>query len=86
MIESLWSATKARAAALDEATLHERVDGEWSFLETLRHLIFVTDAWISGIVLGRTGQFHEIGVAPSFIEDPRGLGLDTGRRSAVRRK
>jgi DinB superfamily/Pentapeptide repeats (8 copies) len=77
VIESLWTDTKERAAALDEVTLHERVDGEWSFVETLRHLIFVTDAWISGIVLGRTGQFHEIGVAPAFIDDPGKLGVDT---------
>ena len=76
VIESLWAATKARATTLDEATLHERVDGEWSFLETFRHLVFVTDAWISGIVLGRTGQFHTFGVAPSFVNDPRSLGLD----------
>ena len=26
--------------------LHERVDGEWSFIETLRHLVFATDAWV----------------------------------------
>jgi hypothetical protein len=77
VIESLWSETKARAAALDETTLHIRVDGEWSFLETLRHLVFVTDAWISGNILGRTGRFHALAVAPSFIPDPRALGLDT---------
>ena len=26
--------------------LHERVDDEWSFIETLRHLVFATDAWV----------------------------------------
>ena len=30
-----------RARALPEELLHERVDGEWSFIETLRHLLFV---------------------------------------------
>jgi hypothetical protein len=76
VIEELWAATKARAAALPEELLHERVDDEWSFLETQRHLIMVTDAWISGAALGQTGQFHPIGVAPSFITDVGPMGLD----------
>jgi hypothetical protein len=41
------------------------VDGEWSFLETVRHLVFVIDGWISGRVLGHTQPFHRLGVAPS---------------------
>src|SRR5215471_493069 len=36
--EDLWSASKARASALPESMLHERVDDEWSFLESMRHL------------------------------------------------
>jgi hypothetical protein len=76
VIESLWAATKQRASALPESTLRERVDGEWSFLETLRHLIFVTDLWISGTVLGRTNQFHAFGMPPSFITDPEPYGID----------
>jgi hypothetical protein len=76
VVEGLWAATKARAGALPETMLHERVDGEWSFLETLRHLVFVTDAWVSGRLLGRTGQHHPFGVAPSFITDPGALGID----------
>ena len=32
--------------------LHERVDGEWSFIETLRHLVFATDAWVKRAILG----------------------------------
>jgi hypothetical protein len=76
VIEDLWVATRARAAALPEAMLHERVDGEWSFLETVRHLVFVTDVWVSGNVLGRTEQFHPLGVAPSFVPDPARMGID----------
>ena len=33
--------------------LHERVDGEWSFIETLRHLVFATDAWVQPRAPGR---------------------------------
>ena len=76
VIESLWATTKRRASALPESTLRARVDGEWSFLETLRHLIFVTDLWISGTVLGRTSHFHSFGMPPSFITDPAPYGID----------
>lgn len=76
VIEDLWAATKERASAWPEALLHQRVDNEWSFLETLRHLIMVTDGWISGTVLGRTGQFHPFDVLPSFITDPTPFGID----------
>jgi hypothetical protein len=30
---------------MDPELLNRRVNGEWSFTETLRHLVFVTDAW-----------------------------------------
>jgi hypothetical protein len=76
VIEEQWEATKERASALPEATLHQRVDDEWSFLETQRHLIFVTDGWISGTVLGRTGHFSSIGVLPSFLTDNEQFGID----------
>jgi hypothetical protein len=76
VIEALWAATKKRASGLPEPALHERVDGEWSFLETLRHLIFVTDTWISGRVLSRSGHYHPFGMPPSFITDPEPFGLD----------
>lgn len=76
VVSDLWAATIARAATLDESLLHQRVDGEWSFLETVRHLIFVIDAWISGTALGDTGHFHPFGMPPSFITDASSFGID----------
>lgn len=55
VLERRWSETVARARrleAVDPDLLHERVDGEWSFVETLRHLVFATDAWIGRALLG----------------------------------
>jgi hypothetical protein len=77
LLESLWAETMARATALPEAMLHERVDGEWSFLETVRHLVFVVDLWITGKVLGQSGQdhFHPLGMPPAFM-DPDDFGID----------
>jgi uncharacterized damage-inducible protein DinB len=52
LVERLWDATLERARRLDPALPHESFDGEWSFIETLRHLVLVTDRWIRRTVLG----------------------------------
>lgn len=44
--------TVARARRLDPELLHESVDGEWSFIETLRHLVFATDAGMLRVMPG----------------------------------
>src|SRR5688572_25302523 len=51
MVEEMWAATVERARGFPEAMLRQRVDEEWSFIETLRHLIFVTDGWVLRTVL-----------------------------------
>jgi hypothetical protein len=58
-----WDTAVQRARALPEDLLHERVDGEWSFVETLRHLVFATDAWVLRAVLGDPAPFHPLGLA-----------------------
>jgi hypothetical protein len=60
-----WDAAVQRARALPEDLLHERVDGEWSFIETLRHLVFATDAWVLRAVLGDPTPFHPLGLPHS---------------------
>jgi len=42
--------TVERARLLPPDLLHESVDGEWSFIETLRHLVFATDSWIRRVI------------------------------------
>ncbi len=76
VVEDLWAATTERARALPEETLHARVDDEWSYLETVRHLIFVTDLWVVGPVLGQTVQHHRFAMPPSFLTEPEQLGID----------
>jgi DinB superfamily len=58
-----WDAATQRARALPEDLLHRRVDGEWSFIETLRHLVFATDAWVLRAVLGNPAPYHPLGLA-----------------------
>jgi hypothetical protein len=60
-----WELAVQRARALPEDLLHERVDREWSFVETLRHLVFATDAWVLRAVLGDAAPYHPLGLAHS---------------------
>ena len=65
-VESMWSETLQRAFMLDDSDLHRSVGGEWSLVETLRHLVFVTDAWFLRSVLD-LDMFHPLGLPPTFL-------------------
>ncbi len=77
-IERLWSDTVARAERLPETARHERVDDEWSFVETLRHLVFITDAWASRTVLDEPMPYQWFGVTQTAYApaDAAALGID----------
>jgi hypothetical protein len=45
--------------------VHRRADDEWSFVETLRHLAFAVDVWVSRIVLGEPMPYHRLGLPPT---------------------
>lgn len=60
-LERTWAATLARAAAMPAGTVDVSVDDEWSFAQTLRHLVFATDTWLGKAVLGREQPFHPLG-------------------------
>jgi hypothetical protein len=51
-LEDVWATTIERARKLPEAKLHESVNGEWSFVQTMRHLVFAMDKWFTVPVLG----------------------------------
>jgi uncharacterized damage-inducible protein DinB len=58
----LWDGTVQQARTLDPKLLHESVDGEWSFIQTLRHLVLVTDGWIRRAALGDPSPWHPLGL------------------------
>jgi len=77
-IETLWAATLDRAQRLPEAKLHERVSGEWSVVDTQRHLLFASDAWLGNAVLEEQSPYHPLGLPaePGFpADDTARLGL-----------
>ena len=75
-VEAFWRPTLAAAEDLPESVRQERVEEEWSLVETLRHLVFVTDAWFGRAVLGRDHPYHPFGLVPAFLGDGSRLGLD----------
>jgi DinB superfamily/Pentapeptide repeats (8 copies) len=60
-LERTWAATLERAAAMSAGTVDVSVDGEWSFAQTLRHLVMATDAWLGRAILDIDRPFHPIG-------------------------
>lgn len=59
-LEQGWTTLIERARALPDEQRHESVDGEWSFVQTLRHLVFGIDKWCTAAILGEA--FHPIGL------------------------
>jgi hypothetical protein len=57
-VDRLWAETCDTARALPAERLHEQVDGEWSFIETLRHLGFAHACWVGGVVLADPSPWH----------------------------
>ena len=60
ILERLWEGTVARAWTFPEAALHRSVDGEWSFIQTLRHLNFASAAWVGRMILGNASPWHPL--------------------------
>jgi DinB superfamily/Pentapeptide repeats (8 copies) len=76
----LWDETVARARRLPPELLHESVDGEWSFTETLRHLVFATDAWVRRAIGGDPSPWDPLGLQWDEGEDMPGVPRDRAVR------
>jgi hypothetical protein len=79
----LWDGTVDRARALPPGLLHESVDGEWSFIETLRHLAFATDAWVRRAILGDPAPWHPLDLPWDEMPDTPGVPRDRDARPSL---
>jgi uncharacterized damage-inducible protein DinB len=61
-LEAMWAPTLERVAAMAPGTVDLSIAGEWSFAQTLRHLVFATDVWLGSAILGKADAYHSIGV------------------------
>jgi hypothetical protein len=76
ILDRLWAQTVEHARRLPPGLLHESVDGEWSFTETLRHLAFATDAWVSRAILGDPSPWAPLDLPWDGMPDTPGVPRD----------
>jgi uncharacterized damage-inducible protein DinB len=83
VLEELWAGTVARARRLNPDLLHESVDGEWSFIETMRHLVFATDSWIGRALLGDPSPWDPLDLPWDEMPDTPGVPRDRNVRPSL---
>jgi DinB superfamily/Pentapeptide repeats (8 copies) len=83
ILERRWDQTVERARRLPPELLHESVDGEWSFIETLRHLVFATDAWIRRGILGDPAPWDPLDLPWDGMADTPGVPRDREARPSL---
>ncbi len=90
-VERAWDAAIESATALPAGSVDIRIAGEWSFAETLRHLVHATDIWLGKGVLGlEEADFHPLGLGHGSkghelvpFDDVRAARADAPRRCAT---
>lgn len=83
IVERLWDGTVARARSFAPEVLHESVDGEWSFIETLRHLVYATDAWVRRAILGDPSPWDPLDLPWDEMPDTPGTPRDREARPTL---
>lgn len=83
VLERLWQGTVERARGMAPELLHERVDGEWSFIETLRHLVFATDAWVKRAILGEPSPWDRLDLPHDEMPDIADVPRDRDARPSL---
>lgn len=69
-----WEEAIERAQSLPCGHLAESVDGQWSFVQTVRHLVMATDKWFTAPILGE--RFHPLGLPNTGSTDFPWPGID----------
>jgi hypothetical protein len=86
ILDELWSGTVERARRLsadDPGLLHASVDGEWSFVETLRHLAFATSCWLHRAILGEPRPWGPLELPWDTMPDTPGVPRDREARPSL---
>jgi len=83
ILERLWQRTVERARGMAPELLYEQVDGEWSFIETLRHLVFATDAWVKRAILGDPSPWDSLDLPHEEMPDEPSIPRDREARPSL---
>jgi hypothetical protein len=73
-LQEVWAPTIARVRALGEEKAQESVNGEFSFVQTVRPLVMAMDKWFTMPILGQ--GFHAMGLPNTGSLDFPWPGLD----------
>jgi hypothetical protein len=76
ILEKLWDETVEHASRLKPELLYEPVGDEWSFIDTLRHLVFATDCWIRRAILGDPAPWDPLDLPWEEMPDTPGVPRD----------
>lgn len=73
-----WDDLVRLGSTLPDDVRRTRVEGEWSLTQTVRHLLFAVDTWVTRFVLRADRPFHPFAVPPEeFPEaDAPAIGVD----------
>ena len=74
---------RSSARTFTPEQLHERVDGEWSFIETQRHLVFATDAWVCRALLGDPEPWDALDLPHDDMPDSPPVPRDRDARPSL---
>jgi hypothetical protein len=69
ILDRLWEGTIERARRFPAPDLNESVNGEWSFIETLRHLSYATDCWVRRAIFGDPRPWDVLDLPPDEFPD-----------------
>jgi len=83
ILERLWETTIERAREMAPELLHERVEGEWTFIETLRHLVFATDAWVNRAILGQPSPWDALDLPHDEMPEEASVPRDRDARPSL---
>lgn len=83
VIEDAWPSTIERLRALPAERLHERVDGQWSPVENLRHLVFALDAWAKRALLGDPAPYDALDLPHTEMGEVEGVPNDRDARPSL---
>src|ERR1700733_11988044 len=83
ILEKLWQETVEHPRRLDPDLLYEPVGDEWSFIDTLRHLVFATDCWIRRAILGDPAPWDPLDLPWEEMPDTPGVPRDREVRPSL---
>lgn len=81
--EKLWNSTVERARHLPAERLHDSVGGEWSFIQTLRHLAFATESWVGRCILCDQRPWHPLSLPWDQMTPRPGVPQDRDARPSL---